>query len=98
MGDASLTWAGGDGQKTNDDLCCGGVKDYDENDQDADTETYPGHVIENHPLIDCGGGGAADEETERTTLLGQSMLASRAGKLNVSLFLFIILFNLAALN
>lgn len=62
-------------------------KDYDENDQDVDTETYP----VNHPLIENGGGqvnganggggGACDEETERTTLLGQSMSASRPGKL-----------------
>lgn len=53
------------------------VQDYDENDQDVDTETYPVNVIDHqhHSLID-------GEETERTTLLGQSMLASRPpGKL-----------------
>lgn len=70
-------------------MACG-VQDYDENDPDGDTETYPVNVIEQHPLIDCGGrgtggaggGGGGDEETERTTLLGQSMLgASRPGKL-----------------
>lgn len=56
-------------------------QDYDENDQDMDTEAYPVNVIDNHPLIDCGGGGGGiDEETERSTLLGQSVMASRPGK------------------
>lgn len=55
-------------------------QDYDDNDPDMDTETYPVNGIDHHPLIDCaGGGGGGEEETERTTLLGQSMLASRPG-------------------
>lgn len=56
-----------------------------------DTETYPGgsHVIvDDGPggVAGGGGGGGASEEveTERTTLLGQSMLASqRPGKLYI---------------
>lgn len=53
-----------------------------------DTETYPVNVIDNHPLIDCGGGGGGvDEETERTTLLGQSMISSRPGKLSSFLYI-----------
>lgn len=55
------------------------MQDYDDNDPDMDTETYPVNGIDHHPLIDCGGGGGGEEETERTTLLGQSLLPSRPG-------------------
>lgn len=48
-------------------------QDYDDNDPDLDTETYPVAGIEQHPLIECG------EETERTTLLGQGMAGARPG-------------------
>lgn len=72
------------------DTRCALVQDYD--DQDVDTETYPVNVIERHPLIECGGGGIGggvnDEETERTTLLGQSMMGQRQGKC-VFLFLWL---------
>ena len=73
------------------------VQDYD--DQDVDTETYPVNVIERHPLIECGGGGIGggvnDEETERTTLLGQSMMGQRQGK---CVFLFLCLCVLGIFN
>lgn len=64
---------------------CGGVpQDYDENDQDIETETYP---VDNHPLIDCG----ADDETERTTLLGQSLLTTaRPGKIFLLLLIYVL--------